>query len=279
MIMTLTDLGNHLQKSIKCKKYIYFFHALASTHEIYTNTAFKNYDIVLTNGEYQAAELRSAEKNLNFPKKEIVNTGYFFLDYMKRKAELNNRQNLNILFAPSWNYKKKNLFDDHAVDIISKLLSNNFIVTLRPHPEHYKRSINTINQVKKNFLDKKNFFLDKNKSNLKSLEKAEILITDNSSIVCEFVLIFERPIIYLDYEIKIHNKDRSKIPITSLDEDFRKTFGNIINVNNLDTLPSLCKNLISKNDINKEEVENFKTKYLSNIGTSAKFAAEFLIKK
>ena len=54
MIMTLTDLGIHFQKSKLCKFYVYFFHAIASTHQIYTNSAFKNYDIILSNGEYQS---------------------------------------------------------------------------------------------------------------------------------------------------------------------------------------------------------------------------------
>jgi len=44
MIMTLTDLDNNLKKSINCKKYVYFFHSAASTHVVYTEEAFKNYD-------------------------------------------------------------------------------------------------------------------------------------------------------------------------------------------------------------------------------------------
>ena len=45
--MTLTGLGNPLPKSNSCNYYVYFFHALASTHQIYTKDAFKNYDIIL----------------------------------------------------------------------------------------------------------------------------------------------------------------------------------------------------------------------------------------
>ena len=86
--MTLTDLGMHLQKSKLCKYYVYYFHAIASTHKIYTNSAFKNYDIILSNGEYQSKELRLAEEKLNFPKKEIINSGYFFLKKKKKKTNL-----------------------------------------------------------------------------------------------------------------------------------------------------------------------------------------------
>ena len=65
MIMTLTDLGNyHLKKSKNCKYYIYVFHSLISTHLSYGKEAFKNYDIIFANGEYQRKELMKAEEIL-----------------------------------------------------------------------------------------------------------------------------------------------------------------------------------------------------------------------
>ena len=279
MIMTLIDLGNHFQKSKLCKFYVYFFHAIASTHQIYTNSAFKNYDIILSNGEYQSKELRLTEKKFNFPKKEIVNSGYFFLDNIKKKANLKSKEKRHVLFAPSWNYNKENLFNDYGIDVISNLLSKNFILTLRPHPEHYKRSKNTINKINKLFLNDKNFFLDKSISNLKSLEKAEILITDNSSIVFEFMLIFKRPIIYIDYREKIHNIDKDKIPIMTIDEEFKTVFGNKLNISNLENLADLCENLINENNVSSQLVDSFAKKYLSNLDHSASFAANYLTNK
>ena len=277
--MTLTDLGNHFQKSKLCKFYVYFFHAIASTHQIYTNSAFKNYDIILSNGEYQSKELRLAEEIFSFPKKEIVNSGYFFLDNIKKKANLKSKEKRHVLFAPSWNYNNENLFNDYGIDIISNLLSKNFILTLRPHPEHYKRSKNTINKINKLFLNDKNFFLDKSISNLKSLEKAEILITDNSSIVFEFMLIFKRPIIYIDYREKIHNIDKDKIPIMTIDEEFKTVFGNKLNISNLENLADLCENLINENNASSQLVDSFAKKYLSNLDHSASFAANYLTNK
>ena len=279
MIMTLIDLGNHFQKSKLCKFYVYFFHAIASTHQIYTNSAFKNYDIILSNGEYQSKELRLAEEIFSFPKKEIVNSGYFFLDNIKKKANLKSKEKRHVLFAPSWNYNNENLFNDYGIDVISNLLSKNFILTLRPHPEHYKRSKNTINKINKLFLNDKNFFLDKSISNLKSLEKAEILITDNSSIVFEFMLIFKRPIIYIDYREKIHNIDKYKIPIMTIDEEFKTVFGNKLNISNLENLADLCENLINENNVSSQLVDSFAKKYLSNLDHSASFAANYLTNK
>lgn len=279
MIMTLTDLGNHIQKSKFCSYYVYFFHAIGSTHQIYTNLAFKNYDIILANGEYQTRELQLTEKKFNFPKKEIVNSGYIFLDNLKTKANLNLKEPRHILFAPSWNYSKENLFDDYGIEIISILLNTSFFVTLRPHPEHYKRSSNTIDRISKLFSKNQNFSLDFNFSNLNSLEKSEIIITDNSSIVFEYMFIFERPIIYINYKDKIHNKDRNKIELPTIEEDFKKKFGNILHVDNLNNLSELCEELRVNNNISVDKVKLFYEKNLSNLGDSANFAADYLIRK
>jgi len=279
MIMTLTDIGNHFAKSKLCKYYVYFFHAIASTHKIYTHSAFKNYDIILSNGEYQTKELTLAEQKFNFPKKEIVNSGYFFLDNIKRKANLKSKEKRHILFAPSWNYNKSNLFDDYCIEIVSSLLSENFTLTLRPHSEHYTRSKKTINKIKDLFLNNENFFLDKSYSNLKSLEKSEILITDNSSIVFEFILIFERPIIYIDYKDKVHNVSIDKISIKSIDDELKENFGNILNISDLKKLPELCENLLIKNNLSSDSINSFSKKYLSNLNNSASFASNYLINK
>ena len=277
--MTLTDIGNHFAKSKLCKYYVYFFHAIASTHKIYTHSAFKNYDIILSNGEYQTKELTLAEQKFNFPKKEIVNSGYFFLDNIKRKANLKSKEKRHILFAPSWNYNKSNLFDDYCIEIVSSLLSENFTLTLRPHSEHYTRSKKTINKIKDLFLNNENFFLDKSYSNLKSLEKSEILITDNSSIVFEFILIFERPIIYIDYKDKVHNVSIDKISIKSIDDELKENFGNILNISDLKKLPELCENLLIKNNLSSDSINSFSKKYLSNLNNSASFASNYLINK
>lgn len=279
MIMTLTDIGNHLPKSQLCKYYVYFFHAISSTHKIYTHSAFKNYDIILCNGEYQKKELILAENKFNFPPKEIINSGYFFLDHLKKKANLKSKKKRHILFAPSWNYNKNNLFDDYSVEIISNLISENFSVIFRPHPEHYKRSKITINKIKDMFMNNKNFLLDENFSNLESLEKTEILITDNSSIVFEFVLVFKRPIIFIDYKEKIHNINFDLINLNCLEDEFKTKFGNIINFLDLEKLPTLCENLLINNNISDDLINSFSKKYLSNLNNTAAFASSYLTNK
>ena len=100
---------------------------MQSTHIIYTKEAFKNYDTIFSNGIYQEEELKKAEKIFNFPKKKIINTGYFYFDYLLQTINHKIVQKNLILFAPSWNYDKNNFFVNHGPRLIQKLLDKNYI--------------------------------------------------------------------------------------------------------------------------------------------------------
>ena len=272
-IMTVTGLGKVLNKSNKCDRYIYFFHALASSHKIYTKEAFKNFDVIFSNGKYQTEELEVAEKKFLFPKKKIINIGYFYLDYLRRNVNLKLKQNKCILFAPSWSYNKKNLFNDYAFEIAKILIENNYTLILRPHSEHFIRSAKIINKIKD--LKSSKFILDTNKSNIDSMQKSSILITDNSSIIGEYYLSFKRPILKIDYIDKIHNEDFKELNIETFDEMLIKKVGQSVSINKLNDLPDIInKSLLLKTD--DETLNQIILDNISNIGNSAKVAAKIL---
>ena len=93
------------------------------------------------------------------------------------------------------------------------------------------------------------------------------------------MLIFKRPIIYIDYKGKIHNKESENITIKTIDEEFKNIFGNVLNISKIKNLPALCESLINDNTVSNEKVSLFFEKYLSNLNESANFASNYLINK
>lgn len=276
LVLTLTDLGNNFQISKNCLKYIYFFHSLASTHKIYKKDAFKNYDIIFCNNEYQKKELELAEQKFFFPQKKIIITGYMYLDFLhKNYNNIDNKK--TVLFAPSWNYNKKNLLNEYGIYILDFLTKNKFQVIFRPHNEHYKRSKKIISEIIKKYSNLSNFYFDKEMSNMNSLKKSEILITDNSTIGMEFSLTFYKPTVYLNYTEKIHNPDFKVLNIEPLEEIFKRQLGYSLNVNNLDEIDDIYLNRLSNKIDLKNKCEEFKKKYLTNIGNSTNIASKNLI--
>lgn len=211
LIMTMNDIGNNYAKSKFCDNYVYFFHSLASTHIIYNEKAYDNYDIIFVNGKYQENEIKFRENLINLKPKKIVNTGYFFLKHLR---EINNCNKINnlVLFAPSWNKSKKNLFEILSLDIIQKLLDLRYYVILRPHPELIKRNFNKYDLIKKKFKKISDFQID-NSVNNTYLNKCEMLITDNSTIGIEYSYLNYKPPIYFNLEDKIHNPNYKKISL------------------------------------------------------------------
>ena len=257
MIMTLTDLGNHeIIKSKNCKNYLYMFHSLVSTHKTYTHNAFKNFDTILTNGEYQKTELEYCENLFNLPKKRIINTGYIYLEKLKKEKK-DNTNPKKILFAPSWNKSNKNLFNDYSYEIIDELIDKNFSITLRTHPELIRTANKKITYLKNKYKNNKNFEINLNISDLNVLNDSLILITDNGGIALEYILVQKKPVLFINYIDKIHNNFYDQIKLEALEEKFKKKFGFIMQVSDLKNINLKIKEAIVNFEKNKNEINNF----------------------
>jgi CDP-glycerol glycerophosphotransferase (TagB/SpsB family) len=232
--ITLTDLGNYyLKKSKKVNKYVYIFHSPISLSRSYTPKAFNNYDIFFSIGKKHSEELKKIFQNNNLKNKNIENIGYFYFDFLKSNIELNKLEKNTVLIAPSWNYNSKNFLNIDCIELIKCLLNKDYRVIFRPHPEHYNRSKITLQKIRKDFKGNKDFFFDNNSSNLDSIQKSEILITDNSGIAIEFCLILKRPIFYFESSQKLHNKNYSQISDITIEDVIKNEFGKIIRISDL----------------------------------------------
>lgn len=244
VIMTLTDLDIHeIKKSKNCKNYVYIFHALVSTHKCYTHTAFKNFDVILSNGEYQKRELRYCEKLFNFKEKKIFNTGYLYLEKLLEDVNknLDAQDNNKILFALSWNKKANNLFDNYAENFLKKLIELDYKVTLRIHPEATKRSQKTISRIRKNLQSYKKFEINTDILNLKPLNESSLLITDDGGIALEYYIIYKKPVLYINYLEKIHNLYFDKIKINTIEKEFKNEIGTSMDLSQLENLEYFIK--------------------------------------
>lgn len=283
-IMTLTDLNNHaIKRSQFCPTYVYLFHSLVSTHKAYTKNAFNNYDIILSNGDYQKKEIEYSEKLYNLKKKKIYTTGYPYLELLKDYQKKFITEN-TILFAPSWGVDKKNLFNDYSINIIDLLIKNNQKVILRTHPELIKRSNKIMDNIYKKYKNNKLFELNKDLSDLKPIFNSSLLITDNGGTALEYFIIQKKPVVYINYIEKIHNEKFQEIKLETIEDVFKKELGFSVDIENLDNLNSYLvqakrdfnlkkdkiEKLIMKFDIiMKNQTMNVKKTLLENLGFSS----------
>ena len=247
-----------------------------STHKIYTEKAFDNYNVIFTIGQFQTKEIIKNENVNKLNKKKIFETGYFYLDFLEKNCNKKISDKKNILFAPSWNYDQNNLFNNHGYNIIDKLLKSNFELTFRPHPEIIKRNKNEYIKIINQFKNNNSFKIDNHHSNINSMEKASLLITDNSSIAVEYSFVFYRPVIFIDYKDKIHNKNYEKISNFTFEGDFKNKIGISISNDQIDNLGQICEQSISNSFSKRNEIDKIKNEYLSNISNSVDTACKIL---
>ena len=273
--MTLTDLNNHeIKKNKKIDKYIYIFHAANSTHRAYTETAFNNYDIILCPGFRHELEIKKMENLYNLKKKQIIRSGYFFLDTIRKSYIKNKTQKKSILIAPSWNYNKENFVNNYLDVILDILLfQKKYKIVFRPHPETIKREKKLIKNINNKYSNFKNFSLDLEKDNLFSMQNSDLLITDYSGIAIEFILGLKKPTIFFTKYKKIHNPNYKLIAEETFEDDVKEKFG--LSVENLrfDEIDRYIDTAFEKFLINQNKIDDYLGNNLYNLDCSASFVS------
>ena len=285
LIMTMPDLGSyHIKRSKEFPvHYIYTFHSMNSTHMQFQKGAFDEFDSIFCVGQYQIQELRATEKLYNLKRKNLVECGYGLLDKLiklrssfpeKKKLLKNNKK--NILIAPSWG--KQNLLESMGVELVKILLDAGYHVTVRPHPMTSKKSPKTIKQIKEKFEKNPDFLLDTNTSSFEQLFSSYALITDWSGIGYEYAFVCERPVIYVDVPKKSHNKEYEKIGLVPFEISIRDKIGEIIPVQNIETIPERIEFLYSHGNNFENKIQKIRNDAIFNIGESGKVTASEIIR-
>jgi len=273
IFMTTTDLNNNiLKKNDNVKNYVYLFHSAMSTTHVYTSSAFDNYNVILCNGAYQLKEIKQREKIQQLAPKKLIKSGFFYFDYLDNKLSNLNVEADEILVAPSWHKYKLNFINEDFEQILENLLKLGYKVRFRPHPETMKRSYRYMNFVKEKFINEK-FIFDDNVENFLSMQKSKFLITDNSGIFIEYLMILKRPVFFYGDFDKIHNIDLQIYKnMNPIEEIIKSNFGIIFHKHEI----SKIKEVIDLNikNFNKKDINYFLDKNFYNYGKTLDFFSQ-----
>ena len=286
LIMTMPDLGNyHIKRSkVFPVHYVYVFHTITSTHMVFQKNAFDQFDSMFCVGPYQIQELRATEQLYNLKQKNLVECGSGLIDKLIRsRSSLPQQQNFlsknnkkNILIAPSWG--KQNLLESIGIELVKILLDAGYYVTVRPHPMTIKKSPKIIKQILEKFEKNPDFLLDTNTSSFEQLFSSYALITDWSGIGHEYAFVCERPVIYVDVPKKDYNKEYEKIGLVPFEISIRDKIGEIIAVQNIETIPERIEFLYDPSNNFENKIQKIRNDSIFNIGESGKVTANEIIR-
>ncbi|MBU1179915.1 CDP-glycerol glycerophosphotransferase family protein [Patescibacteria group bacterium] len=280
-IMTLTDLDRFmLRRSYNPVHYVYVFHSIVSTHMMYREGSFDNYDSILCVGPHHIKEICKYEKMNKLTPKKLIQTGYYRLEriynaYQKYSFENLSNMPKTILIAPSWG--AANVLESCGERLIELLLKNNYKVIVRPHPETVKHFPDLINLFASEFGANPNFVLETSVASDESLLESDILISDYSGVALEYAFGTERPVLFLDVPKKIKNKRFEELDIEPLELFLRPKIGVIVSPEKLESVPQVISQLLAEKADYRQRIAEFRKQYIYNFGRSSEIGAQYII--
>jgi hypothetical protein len=207
-----------LKRSPGVSHYVHILHAVVDTG-LYRLFSFDYFDSLLLTGEHQIAGIRELEQKRNTPVKELFITGCTYLDTMAAHAEVLKAGALKeevlppkgdiktVLVAPSWG--QNGILRRYGMDILEPLARSSYRLVIRPHPQSVISEKETVEKLQAALSRYENVSWNFDRENLSALSRADILISDFSGVIFDYVFLFGRPVLYPRFEFDIRPYDAS----------------------------------------------------------------------
>lgn len=263
-----------LKKTPTVGHYSHVVHAPTDIHT-YRKYAFDFYDSILCSGPHQIKSIRALEKARKTPSKLLFETGLLHYDNVKEsESDKDLSEITTILVAPTW--KEYSLLNQVGSVLLEKLLnSGKYKVILRPHPQSFVSFKALTLEIINKFTNHPNFILDTESSGESSMMKSDILISDLSGIVWDYIFTQKKPVLLYQTPNDLLGFEDTEIPHDSWEKmlinNHLSTFDNA-------SLPSIefqVEELIQNFDT--KEIINQRSKSVYNFKNAAPVACDQLL--
>jgi hypothetical protein len=215
VLMTTPGLDVYqLKRSKSVRHYSHVIHGTtdASTYRLF---GLDYFDSVLLTGGYQGDDIRLLEKLRNLPEKQIETVGCSYLDeYLKKIRQIPKEENhsFTVLVSPSWGVSS--LLTRYGEKLLDPLSKSGFNVIIRPHPQSVISEKPVLERLQTRYKDCENFIWNFDRENIYCLNKADIMISDFSGIIFDYLFLCDKPVLYVN-----HHFDRGPYDVDDLDID------------------------------------------------------------
>ena len=286
VVTTLGDLDNFYIKRSYVRKdieYVYMFHHMTSLPLTSTKGEYENYDTLMCVGPHQVAEDEVMEKYYGTRKKRHVNVGYDLLDRniadyeaLVESGGASNERPV-VLIAPSW--QEANILDSCIDDMLRGLLGRGWLVMVRPHPEYTKRYRPRWEALQARYADVSpdELYFEKDFTSNKTIFTSDILITDWSSVFCEFSFSTLKPCIFVDTPMKVNNPDWDKLGVDPTDITLRNRVGESFDPSDAKRIGETVEHMLASQGEWAQRIEGVRNELIFNLGHGGEAAGEYLL--
>ncbi len=319
VVTTQEDLDNYYIKRSYVRpdvEYVFTFHHMTSTHLTAMKHSYDHYDTLLCVGPHQVKELRRAEQLYKLPEKNLVECGYHLLDEnIASYAQLMEKQQAGadagaaagagaktaagaeakapagaegsssandkpvVLVAPSW--QENNLLDLCFDGLMKSLLGRGWRVIVRPHPEYTKRYRPRWEALQNRYADvsEDELYFERDFSSNDTVFTSDVIITDWSSVFCEFSFSTGKPTVFIDTPMKVGNPDYQELGIEPTDISLRNEVGASFDPADLGKLGDTVADMIANVDAWHDRIIAVREKTIFNVGRGGEIAGEYLLER
>ncbi|MCL2053270.1 MAG: membrane protein insertase YidC [Oscillospiraceae bacterium] len=283
--MTMPDLEVYHYKRSLVKKdieYIYIDHGMGSFNLMLRKGALDSFDTIFCYGKNHNEEIRAMEEVYKLAEKKLVNVGFGLLDIIsERYNKLEKTENLKpqILIAPSW--QKDNILEYCLDELMEGLLSDDYKLIIRPHPEFIKRFPLKMKQIFNKYEAQlgERLEIQTDFSSNSTVYLSDLIITDWSSIALEFSLTTKKPSLFINTPMKVMNPEWQKINVEPMDLWIRDMLGVSLAPDELFGAGEVIGKLLGNKEEYRNKIDKLINDYMYNIGEAAHFGGNYIIEQ
>lgn len=268
------------KRSRYVRYYVHIMHSAATTL-LYRMFGMDYYDALLLTGDFQVQEVRELEKVRRDPHKELEVVGCVYLDGLREKAErnkpaANENGDRTVLVAPSWG--ETALLRKYGDKLLAALEKTGYIIVIRPHPQSMRSEKDMIDDLMSKHPESKKLKWNFDTDNFDALNRADIMITDFSAVILDFALVFDKPVVYAEYELDKDVYDAAWIDHLLWQEKMIPKLGTPLREGQLNNIKSIIDDAILSTEYEVGRKQAREEAWM-HIGQSAKLTVDYLLNK
>jgi hypothetical protein len=198
VLMTTPGLDVYqLKRSKGVRHYAHVLHA-PSDAVMYRLFSIDYFDSILLTGDYQSNDIRVLEQKRSLNAKTLVTVGCTYLDVFAEKIkQIPKEENrpFTVLVSPSWGPSA--ILSRFGEKLLEPLIKTGFRIIVRPHPQSKKSETGILEKLETKYKASANLIWDYERENIYSLAKSDVMISDFSGIIFDYVFLFDKPVLYV----------------------------------------------------------------------------------
>lgn len=277
LLLTTPGLDVYQLKKVRTVKHYSHIVHMTSDATAYRLFGLDYFDSVLLSGDYQKKDIQYLENLRNLEKKELVTVGCPYLD--EAFTNLNKYEKTDeftVLVSPTWG--PSGLLSKYGQKLLESLATTGWKIIVRPHPQSKSSEADLLEKLTEHFKDNKNIIWDYEKDNMIAMSKSDIMISDFSGIIFDYVFLFNNPLLFVDVNFDKTPYDLDDLPHEAWQFETLNKIGVQIKEEDFSNIKSIIENSVSSEQlINNRQIA--KSEAWMCQGEAAIKTVDFLLSK